>query len=177
MFVSDEVVPYIFSWKMEKTRSMREEVEVQVFTYRQSRHFSCVNIMIKVLFPTCTLTWRFNFYVSRQGKSRKRRNESTLILLLSLLFVALHNTYFYFNCFWLKLVLRHLLYPKSLFKAKKDNSVFTTVRCFQWQLWEIREKLQPLTSRIVRKISGTTRHETQMLPNHKGILLLKSLRR
>ena len=30
--------------------------------------FSFVNIKIKVLFPICTLSWRVNNYVSRQGK-------------------------------------------------------------------------------------------------------------
>ena len=34
--------------------------------------------MIEVLFPVCTLTWRANNYVSRQQKSIKRRNESTI---------------------------------------------------------------------------------------------------
>ena len=39
-----------------------------VFTSGKSRHFSSINIMIKVLFPICTLMWRVNNYVSRQGK-------------------------------------------------------------------------------------------------------------
>ena len=30
--------------------------------------FSLVSNMIKVLFPICTLIWRVNNYVSRQGK-------------------------------------------------------------------------------------------------------------
>ena len=34
-------------------------------------------IMYKVLFPICTLTWRVNKYVSRQGEGINRRNEST----------------------------------------------------------------------------------------------------
>ena len=55
--------------KMEKTRSVREEMDGRVFISRQSRHpFSSINIMIKVLFPICTLIWRKNNYVSRQGK-------------------------------------------------------------------------------------------------------------
>ena len=36
---------------------------------RQSRHpFSLINNMFKLLFPICTLIWRVNNYVSRQGK-------------------------------------------------------------------------------------------------------------
>ena len=34
----------------------------------ESASFSLVNNMIKVLFPICTLIWRVNNYVSRQGK-------------------------------------------------------------------------------------------------------------
>ena len=30
--------------------------------------FSFVNNMIQVLFPICTLIWRVNNYISRQGK-------------------------------------------------------------------------------------------------------------
>ena len=55
--------------KMGKTRSVREEMDGEVFTSRQSRHpFSLINNMIKVLFPIYTLIWRVNNYVSRQGK-------------------------------------------------------------------------------------------------------------
>ena len=55
--------------KMEKTRSVREEMDGKVFISRQSRHrFPLINNMIKVLFPICTLIWRVNNYVSRQGK-------------------------------------------------------------------------------------------------------------
>ena len=34
----------------------------------ESASFPLINIMIKVLFHFCTLTWRVNHYVSRQGK-------------------------------------------------------------------------------------------------------------
>ena len=55
--------------KMGKTRSVREEMDGKVFISRQSRHpFSLINNMIKVLFPICTMIWRVNNYVSRQGK-------------------------------------------------------------------------------------------------------------
>ena len=36
--------------------------------------------MIKVLFPICTLNWRVNDYVSRQGKDINRRNENILMI-------------------------------------------------------------------------------------------------
>ena len=55
--------------KMGKKRSVREEMDGRVFISRQSRHpFSLINNMNKVLFPICTLIWRVNNYVSRQGK-------------------------------------------------------------------------------------------------------------
>ena len=46
---------YIFRRKMEKTRSVKEEMEGKLFISRQSRHISFVIIMIKVLFPTLYL--------------------------------------------------------------------------------------------------------------------------
>ena len=61
--------PYFFCRKMEKTRSVREEMDGKVFISRQSRHlFPFINNMIKVLFFICTLIWRVDNYVSRQGK-------------------------------------------------------------------------------------------------------------
>ena len=34
----------------------------------ESASFPLINNMVKVLFPICTLTWRVNNYVFRQGK-------------------------------------------------------------------------------------------------------------
>ena len=50
--ISDWSDPYIFRRKMEKTRSVKEEMEGKLFISRQSPHISFVIIMIKVLFPT-----------------------------------------------------------------------------------------------------------------------------
>ena len=38
----------------------------------ESASFLLINNKIKVLFPICTLIWRVNSYVSRQGKGIKR---------------------------------------------------------------------------------------------------------
>ena len=65
---------------MEKTRSMKEEVDGEVFISRQSRPFSFIDDMIKVLFPICTLNWRVKNFVSRQGKG-KNRNDSINIFI------------------------------------------------------------------------------------------------
>ena len=66
---------------MEKTRSVEEEWGGEVFNSRQSRHFSFIYNIIKVLSPICTLIWRINNYVSRQGKGINKRNESAIIII------------------------------------------------------------------------------------------------
>ena len=76
--ISNELHPYFFRQKMEKTRSMKEEMDGEVFISHQSWHFSFLDNMIKVLFPIRTLNWRVNNYVSCQGKGINRRNESTI---------------------------------------------------------------------------------------------------
>ena len=53
--ISDWSDLYIFRRKMDKTRSVKEEMKVKLFISRQSRHISFVIIMIKVLFPTLYL--------------------------------------------------------------------------------------------------------------------------
>ena len=62
---------------MEKMRSMKEEIDGEVFICRQSRHFSSIDKMIKVLFPICTLNWRVTNYVSRQEGGINSSNENT----------------------------------------------------------------------------------------------------
>ena len=49
----------------------------RLFVSRQSRHSDFDVSIMKVLFAICTLTWRVNNYVSRQGEGINRRNEST----------------------------------------------------------------------------------------------------
>ena len=68
MSFSDGLDPYFFRRKMERTRSMKEELDKDVFIFRQNRYFSFVDNIIKVLFPICTLIWRVNNYVCRQAK-------------------------------------------------------------------------------------------------------------
>ena len=77
MSISDGLDPYFFRQKMEKTRSMKEEMDGEMFISRQSRHFFFLDNMIKVLFPTCKLNWRVNNYVFRQRQGINRRTEST----------------------------------------------------------------------------------------------------
>ena len=89
MSISDGLKPYISGRKMEKTRSMRDEMDGNVFIFRQSRHFSSVKIMIKVLFLTFTLAWLANNYIFCQGSEINWKIENTITnLLMLLLFVA-----------------------------------------------------------------------------------------
>ena len=46
--------------------------------------FSLIYNMIKVLFPICTLIWRVNNYVSRQGKVQIGEMKVQLLLLFKL---------------------------------------------------------------------------------------------
>ena len=64
MSISDGLDPYFFRQRMEKTRSMKEEMDGEVFVSHQSWHFSFIDSIIKVLSPICTLNWRVNNYVS-----------------------------------------------------------------------------------------------------------------
>ena len=83
MSISDGVDPYFLRRKMEKTRSIKEEMDVEVFISRQSWQFSFIDNMNKVLFPICTLNWRVNNFVSRQGKGVNRGNEGTIIIIFN----------------------------------------------------------------------------------------------
>ena len=56
---------------------MKEEMDGEVSISRQNLHFSFIDLMIKVPFPTCTLNWRVSNYVSRQRRGLNRRNENT----------------------------------------------------------------------------------------------------
>ena len=61
--------PYFFLSKDGKdaVREGRNERK-GVYFPPESASFPLINNMIKVLFPICTLIWRVNNYVSRQGK-------------------------------------------------------------------------------------------------------------
>ena len=58
MSISDGLGRYIFCRRMEKTRTVREEMNGKVFYSRQNRHFLFIVNMTKVRFTTCTLIWR-----------------------------------------------------------------------------------------------------------------------
>ena len=77
---------------MEKTRSTKEKMDKEVFISRQNWHFSFMDDMIKVLFPICTLNWRVDNYVYRQGKGINRRNESTNIIKILAFSVTYSNS-------------------------------------------------------------------------------------
>ena len=57
---------------------MKEQMNGKVFISCQSRHFSSVFNMIKVLFHIFTSNWSVSNYVSRQGKGMNKKNEITI---------------------------------------------------------------------------------------------------
>ena len=78
MSISDGLDLYILLCKNGKhARSMKNEMEGLVFVSLQTRHFFFLHILIKVLFPICTLNWHVNIYVSRQGKVMTGGKKST----------------------------------------------------------------------------------------------------
>ena len=58
MSICEGLDPYTIRQKLVNTRSMRKEVVGNVFISRQIQHFLFVKILIKVIFPIFTLTWR-----------------------------------------------------------------------------------------------------------------------
>ena len=69
MSVSDGLGPSNFCRKMEKARFMKEEMDGRVVHFPpESALLPLMLCLSTVLFPTCTLTWRANDYVSRREK-------------------------------------------------------------------------------------------------------------
>ena len=79
---SDELGPYIFRQKMEKTRSVNWELNGKVFISRQSWWFFLSSHIIRTIFPMCTLTWRINNYFSLQGNVLTRETEVIFLFFL-----------------------------------------------------------------------------------------------
>ena len=80
MSISDGLDPIFFQRKMERTRSMKEKMVREVFISRQSRHFSFMDNLNKVLFPICTLNWRVN--IMFPSKEKVKIGETKVLLLL-----------------------------------------------------------------------------------------------
>ena len=59
---------------------MKGEMDGGVFISRQVDLFPFIDKMIKIIFPICTLIWRVNNYVSRQG--RVQTGETKILLKL-----------------------------------------------------------------------------------------------
>ena len=82
MSISERLSPYIFRRKIENTRLMQEEMEGKVFISRQSRHFSFIFNMIKVLFSVCTLIWRVSKNVCAKEKVIIGETKALLLIIL-----------------------------------------------------------------------------------------------
>ena len=69
MSISDGLGPSIFCRKLEKARPVREEMDGKVVCFPPESALSpLLPYFSTVLFPSCTLTWRVNNYVSRREK-------------------------------------------------------------------------------------------------------------
>ena len=96
MSISDGSDPYLFCRKMEKTRSVKEEMDGKLFISRQSRHpFPLVINMIKVLFPIRTLIWRAKklYFLLRKGINRRKKVQWFYKLLLWVMDLSLKITF------------------------------------------------------------------------------------
>ena len=62
---------------LRSTPSWRKEMDERGAYFPPESAFSLWCSIMKLLFPNCTLIWRENNYVSRQGKGVNWRNEST----------------------------------------------------------------------------------------------------
>ena len=82
--ISEGLDPYLFLSKDRKDavheRRNGRRAESSLFPARVGIFLFIGNI-IRVLFPICTLNWRLNIYVFRQGKGINRKNESTIIFI------------------------------------------------------------------------------------------------
>ena len=67
--ISDGLSPSIFCRNVEKTRLMREEMDVKVVSFPPGSAFPLYFcLFIAVILPICTLTWRVNKFYFRQEK-------------------------------------------------------------------------------------------------------------
>ena len=80
MSFSDGSDPYFFRQKMEKTRSMKQEMDGEVFSPPELA-FIVYRDYTQSTFLFCTLNWRVNYLVSRQGKVISKRNESIFVII------------------------------------------------------------------------------------------------
>ena len=78
MSISDGLNPYFFRRKMEKTRSMKEEIDGKVFISLQNRHFSLYSYYDYSIFPYLYLDLACKQLCFPPRKGVSRRNESTI---------------------------------------------------------------------------------------------------
>ena len=96
----------------------------------ESAFFVFILILIKVLFPICTLTWRVSNYVSRQGKGINRRKESTILIMITvwLLYTTVQTSLNNFvGLDWLSLI-------ENNFSSWKEKHVFRWTQELSWKI-------------------------------------------
>ena len=81
LYISNWLRPYAFRRMLEKMGSMRKEMDGGVFMSRQSRHFSFVTNMVKLLFPTLHLDLACKQVIFPPSKGTDKSNENTNIII------------------------------------------------------------------------------------------------
>ena len=85
----------LFPSKDGKDAACDEKIEWKgVYFPPQSATCAFAVIMIKVLFPICTLTWRVNNYVSCHGKGFRQKKKSTfnnIIIIITIIIIIIIN--------------------------------------------------------------------------------------
>ena len=118
---------------MEKTSSLKEEMDGEVFNSRQTRHLSFRDNMILKLFPKCTLNWGVHNYVSRQGKSINRTNESTMRL-YKLIAFCYCTQFDIINCLLMLKLFSLIIEQIDIFVTKTKNQF----NLHNWQSFSLR---------------------------------------
>ena len=75
---------------MDLKKSLKEEMDEELFTSRQICILLLYIILLKYFSPTSTLNWRLNSFVSRQGKGINKKNENSIIIIQDVAFSVLY---------------------------------------------------------------------------------------
>ena len=170
---------------MKKTRPVREKLMGRCFLPARVGIFPFINIMSKLLFPTCTLIWRVSNYVSHQGESINRRNKNTPIFNIARF--ALINAISLFDSvdfYWLKafssikkkldiVALKNLFLKYKIILSSPPLNMFPLKR---WQRWETSDCWQ-LCQGKYKKTLETASHRTHLFLESPRNISRRFLRR
>ena len=82
--------------------------------------------MIKVLFPICTLNWRVNNYVCRQGNGINSRNESATIIIQICSLLVLYSIFEIIDSLFLLKPFSLIIEESDTFDTKIKKSIHSS---------------------------------------------------